>query len=264
MSEETVLVDRRQGTLVLRLNRPGRRNAWGPDMSRRLCDLLAAAADDGDVRGVVLTGADNGAFSSGADIGKEEVHAKGPGRYLGEMGFSGHEAFDRLLRFPKPLVCAVNGYAIGFGFLAPLCCDVILASREAEFRMTHVKLGILPAYGGLGRLAQWVGRGRAIDIGMTGRPVGADEALRIGLVSEICEPEELDARSIVVAETLGALPPLAFRAAKESIYHALEGGQIATNAIEDLYRIGLLQQTADTKEAHVAWRERREPRYRGE
>jgi enoyl-CoA hydratase len=255
--EGTVLEELKGPVVVLRLSRPGRRNAVGKDMTDALIAALDRWASDDRARACVLTGAGAGAFSSGADVGRKDTHTTPVETYLAGLAPSGHPVFDRMLQFPKPLVAAVSGYAIGWGFLACLACDVIVASKSAEFRLPQVRLGVLPAYAGVSRLAQWVGRGRAMEIAMRGRKVEAEEAERIGLVSAVCEDCELQEVAYAIAEECAAAPPFAVKLMKASVYQALEG-ELKPAAAGDLYRLGLLEQTNDVRLAHGNWRAARQ------
>lgn len=257
----TVLEELDEDIVVLRLNRPGRHNAMGPDMGKALVEALDRWTEDNRARACVLTGTGD-AFSSGADLGDETTHRTEAGEYLAELEISRHAVIDRLLQFPKPMIAAVNGYAIGWGFLASLACDMVLASESAVFRLPQTRLGLLPAYGGTGRLAQWVGRGRAFEIAVRGRPVTAEEGLAIGLVSSISSDEGLDQMAREVASELAGLPPLAYKLTKESLYTAMERGPLGAVASADRYRLGMLQRTDDLAEAHEAWREKRPPEFR--
>jgi enoyl-CoA hydratase/carnithine racemase len=256
MTAGTVLEELDEQLVVLRLSRPNRRNATGTDMQAALRDALDRWAVDDRCRAVVLTGDGVGAFSSGADLGDAKTHARGADEFLRGLSVGGHPTFDRVVRFPKPLVAAVSGYAIGWGFLIALGCDMIVADREADFRLTQASFGVLPAFAGVARLAQWVGRGRAMEIAVRRRPVRADEAYQIGLVCELCDQGELLEVAKRVARECAEVPPLAYKLIKDSMYQAMEG-MLRPAAISDLYRLGLLEQAKDTRAAHESWRERR-------
>jgi enoyl-CoA hydratase/carnithine racemase len=264
-ANEDVVVREDVGSIsVLTLNRP-RYNAWGPDMSDALSAHLADLQHDSRIRGCVLTGAGEKAFSSGVDITKRDAHSSGTAeRTLQALGSGTYPVFADLTAFSKPLVCAVNGYAIGAGFVIALCSDLVVASDNASFRMPQVELGLMPAFGALARLALWVGRGRAFEIGVAGKKVSAQEGRDIGLVNAIWPPGDLRAKATELAQTLADLPPLAYAVAKESLNSTFESGIVAPAARGDLYRSMALRHTADAGEAHKAWREKRKPEYRGE
>ena len=163
--------------------------------------------------------------------------------------------------FAKPIIAAVNGYAVGIGCIVTYCCDLIVASERAEWRLPQVALGILPAQGGTVRLARWIGRGQAMRVAM-GFPLKGEEAYRLGLAQWLVPHDELMAKAMEVAEHVASLPPLAARMAKEAIAFGMDSSlREAANA--DLYRFMALELTEDKKEAHQAWRERRKPVLKG-
>lgn len=218
---------------VLTLNRPRRLNAWNEGMRSGLVEHLRAIGHSGSVRAVVLTGAGGRAFCSGADLRDPGVHGAPMAALSGERPVS---AFSALVSMRQPVVCAVSGAAIGAGFLLCLCCDMVVVGESAQFRLPNISLGLIPAEAGLGRLAQWVGRGRALDIALTGRVVTADEAVEIGLASSVVPDRELAERAMEVAQALGRLPTAAVRCAKESLAGALEAGSLSLTREADIYR----------------------------
>ena len=170
--------------------------------------------------------------------------------------------FEVLSSFPKPIVGAVNGYAVGIGCIITFCCDLLVASERAEWRLPQVSLGILPAYGGSARLARWVGRGHAMRMAM-GFPLTAQEAHRIGLAQWLVPHGKLMDQALEVAGHIAALPPLAARLAKESLLTGLDIPNLSDASLVDLYRFATLELTEDKAEGHKAWREKRAPAFRG-
>jgi enoyl-CoA hydratase/carnithine racemase len=156
-----------------------------------------------------------------------------------------------LADFAKPLVAAVNGYAVGIGCIVTYCCDLIVASERAEWRLPQVALGILPAQGGTVRPARWIGRGQAMKVAM-GFPLKAEEAYRIGLAQWLVPHDQLMAKAMEVAEHVDALPPLAARLAKEAVASAWSRPR-AEAANADLYR--RRPEPTEDREAHQAWRD---------
>ena len=167
-----------------------------------------------------------------------------------------------LSNFPKPIVASVNGYAIGIGCIITFCCDLIVASERAEWRLPQVALGILPAYGGSVRLARWVGKGLAMRMAM-GFPLSGEEAYRIGLAQWLTPHDELPHKTTEVANHIASLPPLAARMTKESLSKGLDMPNLADASLVDLYRFMALELTDDKTEGHDAWRERRPPAFKG-
>jgi enoyl-CoA hydratase/carnithine racemase len=252
--------EQRGHVAILTLSRPQARNAWGEDYNEGLKELLPQFEDDPNVRVIVLTGDDRGgAFSAGANIKDPKTHTSAsiadaiealPKRRR-------HQAFNLLTDFAKPVIAAVNGYAVGIGCIVTYCCDLIVASEKAEWRLPQVGLGIQPAQGGTVRLSRWVGRGIAMRVAM-GFPLKAKEAYRTGLAQWLVPHDELMAKAMEVA----ALPPLAARLAKEAVNFGLDVPlREAANA--DLYRFMALELTEDKAESHQAWRERRKPNIKG-
>src|SRR5256884_6132533 len=167
---------------IVTLSRPGARNAWGPDFNEGLARHFTAMEDDDDVRCAALTGDEQGgAFSAGANLKDPKTHTMASAAdFIKGLPKRRERAFEVLGNFPKPIIGAVNGYAVRIGRIVTFCCDLLVASDRAEWRLPQVALGILPAYGGAVRLARWVGRGHAMRLAL-GLPLGAEEAHRIGL-----------------------------------------------------------------------------------
>ena len=259
-----LLSETRDHVGILTLSRPEARNAWGDDFRAPLCAELDRMEADEDIRCVILTGDERGkAFSAGANLKDPKSHSLGSVADLAHrLAKRRTHAINALWEFPKPLIAAVNGYAIGIGCIVTYCCDLIVASDRAEWRLPQSQLGIMPALGGLPRLARWVGKGHAMRIGM-GFPLKADEALRIGLAQWVVPHAELMAKAMEVAAHIVAQPPLATRFTKESLNSGMDIPSIGAAAMVDLYRFAALEMTEDKEESHVAWREKRPPKFRG-
>jgi len=256
-----ILSEKRGQVGILTLSRPEVRNAWCEDFYGELRDRLREQEEDPDVRAVILTGDEaGGAFSAGANLKDPKTHVvNSVGDFVRNLPNRRYHAFKTMDDFPKPLIAAVNGYAIGIGCIVTYCCDMIVASDRAEWRLPQVKLGILPAQGALVRLARWVGKGHAMRLGM-GFPVKADEALRIGLAQWVVPHAELMAKAMEVAEHICAHPPLASRLTKESLNQGINMPHLTDAALMDLYRFKTLEATEDKQESHNAWREKRKPK----
>src|SRR5690349_6412932 len=259
-----VLYEKRDHIGIVTLSRPTARNAWGADYNEGLQKHFAAMEDDDDIRCVILTGDESGgAFSAGANLKDPKTHTTDSAASLiKSIARRKQRAFEVLDNFPKPLVGAVNGYAVGIGCIVTFCCDLLVASERAEWRLPQVGLGILPAYGGAPRLARWVGQGHAMRLTM-GFPLGAAEAYRIGLAQWLVPHERVMDQALEVASHLAALPPLPARLGKESLLRGLDSANLADAALVDLYRFATLELTEDKAEGHAAWREKRKPSFRG-
>jgi enoyl-CoA hydratase len=224
-----------------------------------LRDRLRELAEDVETRVIVLTGAGDRAFIAGADIkymsGLDVEQAKA----WGELG---HEAARLLETMPKPTIAAINGFALGGGCELALACDLRYASGNAKLGQPEITLGIIPGWGGTQRLARTTTLGFAKELILTGRTVGADEALERGLVNAVTEPDELLARVMETAAQLAAKSPLALDAAKQAINRALSGDH-ADNLAREADRFGELFSSEDAKEGLTAFAEKREPKFVG-
>jgi enoyl-CoA hydratase/carnithine racemase len=259
-----VLYEKRDHIAIVTLSRPDARNAWGQDYNEGLAKHFSAMEDDDDVRCVILTGDERGgAFSAGANLKDPKTHThSSAAAFVKTLPKRRDRAFEVLGNFPKPIVGAVNGFAVGIGCIITFCCDVLVASDRAEWRLPQAALGILPAYGGAVRLARWVGRGHAMKMAL-GMPLPADEAYRIGLAQWLVPHAKLMDTALEVADHIASLPPLAARLAKESLLRGLDIPNLADASLVDLYRFATLELTEDKAEGHAAWREKRKPSFRG-
>ena len=259
-----VIFEKRGPIGLVTLSRPQARNAWGPDFNEGLLKHFAAMEEDDEIRCAVLTGDEaGGAFSAGANLKDPKTHTStSMADFIKSIAKRRDRAFEVLGNFPKPLVGAVNGYAVGIGCIVTFCCDLLVASERAEWRLPQVALGILPAYGGGVRLARLVGRGHAMRMAL-GIPIPADEAYRIGLAQWVVPHAKLMDKTLEIAAHVAALPPLAARLTKESIVRGLDIPNLADASLVDLYRFAALELTDDKIEGHRAWREKRKPLFRG-
>ena len=259
-----VSYEKRDRIGIVTLSRPDARNAWGPDFNEGIARHFAAMEDDDEIRCAVLTGDDTGgAFSAGANLKNPKTHTmESPGDFIRSIAKRKDRPFEILGNFPKPLIGAVNGYAVGIGCIVTFCCDLLVASDRAEWRLPQAALGILPAYGGAVRLARWVGRGHAMRLAL-GVPLPAEEAYRIGLAQWLVPHAKLMDKVLEVAGHVAALPPLAARLAKESLLRGLDIPNLSDASLVDLYRFATLELTEDKAEGHKAWREKRKPVFRG-
>jgi enoyl-CoA hydratase/carnithine racemase len=259
-----LLYEQRGSVAILTLSRPEARNAWCEEFITGLQQRLPELENDPETRCVILTGDDRGgAFSAGADLKNPRTHSMDSVADFIEDLPSRRRShpIPMLTDFAKPIIAAVNGYAVGIGCIVTYCCDMIVASDRAEWRLPQSGLGIIPAQGGAVRLARWVGKGLAMRAAF-GFPLKAEEAYRIGLAQWLVPHAELMARAMEVAEHIASLPPLAARLVKESLNRGMDV-PLADAVLGDLYRFATLELTEDKLEAHQAWRERRKPRFKG-
>ena len=244
------------GVLLVRLNRPEARNALSMELRRAIADALDAAAADPTVRAAVLTGNDK-AFAAGADL-KELVDAGPIDLHLRGAA----QIWDRIAAFPKPLIAAVNGFALGGGCELALHCDIILACEGARFGQPEVRLGILPGGSGTQRLFRAVGKYKAMLLILTGEIVGAREACEMGLVSRVVADADVVATAVAMAKGIAELPPLAVEMTKEV---ALAGQDAALATALSLERKALyvLAASEDKREGMRAFLEKRAPEFKG-
>lgn len=244
------------GVLLLTLNRPAVRNALRTQTLREIADVLGEAASDDEVRAVVLTGG-LAYFAAGADVREMAT--------LGIVDILLHERqrhWRAIATFPKPLIGAVCGYALGGGCELALCCDLLVAGNNAQFGQPEVNLGIIPGAGGTARLARTVGKGLTMQLVLSGKPINAQAALSAGLVVEVDEPETALARAIEIATLIASKPPLAVRLAKEAVLRAYEVGLTDALAAER-QAFAILAATEDRREGIAAFLEKRTPKFRG-
>jgi enoyl-CoA hydratase/carnithine racemase len=242
----------------LTLSRPDARNCWGEDFNEeilRLCDELSF--DDG-VAAIVLTGDPAGeAFSAGANLADRNTHrVTSTADFIHNLPRRRLFAGQALSEFAKPVIAGVNGYAIGVGSIVTTCCDLIVASDKAEWRLPQAALGIIPNHAGSTRLARWIGKGNAMKVAL-GFPLKADEAHRLGLAQWLVPHAEFEERLAEIADKIASLPPLASRLVKESMNRGYDASTIAEAGHMDLYRAMALSMTPESHEKHEDWRKTR-------
>jgi 2-oxoglutaroyl-CoA hydrolase len=240
---------------TITLDVPEKLNRVSMPARDQLAQLFDEFGSDESVRAIVLTGAGEKAFSAGGDI----------------AGFleRSPEQLSRLARnvaaperCPKPVIAKLRGYAFGVGLELALACDFRIAADDVELALPEVTIGMIPGSGGTQRLARMIGLGRAKDLVLRGRRVGAAEALAIGLLTEVVAPDELDAAVTSLVDELRELSPLALAMAKRVLNHAYDGPLGLGLEVEGL-AYGLLRSTADFREGVESFGEKRRPRFQG-
>jgi enoyl-CoA hydratase len=256
---DLVLVERREAVRILTFNRPEKLNALSTPMLEAFEGSLAEARDDAGTRVVILTGAGDRAFVAGADIGE---YAEQTDEAFDAFQRRCRRVFDALDAFPKPVIGAIHGYALGGGFEVALCCDVLVASTAARFGLPEGLLGLSPGGGGTQRLTRAAGPFVAADVLLSSKRLDAEAALRAGLVSEVVEPDRLLDAALEKARAIVRIAPLAaaemLTLVRDAIDADLERG--LDREREALLR---LRRTADASEGVRAFVEKREPRFRG-
>ncbi len=252
----TLDVDGRIATLTV--NRPDKLNALNAAVMAELGEAIDEIVRRDDIAGVILTGAGR-AFVAGADI--SELATQNP-LSAKQRALTGQAVFTRFSRSPKPVIAAVNGFALGGGCELAMACHLRLASEHAKFGQPEVKLGIVPGYGGTQRLARLVGRGRALQLLLTGETIDANEAFRIGLVNRVVPAGELLPAAKAMLEQMLANGPLALALCIEAVDRGLEM-PLAEALMLEANHFGLLASTSDMSEGMRAFLEKRAPAFSG-
>jgi enoyl-CoA hydratase len=259
MAYENLLVEKKDGVAIVTINRPEKLNALNDRVMEDLDAAFQALGADAEVRGIVLTGAGEKAFVAGADIGELSKQSPVGGK---EKSIRGQKVLDRIEHLGKPVVAAVNGFALGGGCELALACHVRVASENARLGTPEVKLGLMCGYAGTQRLSRLVGKGRALELLLTGEPVDAQEALRIGLVNRVFPKESLLAEAEALVRKMIANAPVALRFSLEAVNAGLEMPKDEAQYLEATL-FGLLCTTDDMKEGTAAFLEKRKAKFEG-
>lgn len=259
MSYESLLFENRDGVARVTLNRPEKLNAMHRALLRELRDCFETIRNDSDVRAVILTGAGR-AFAAGADVKELALLDAISGS---EASRHGQDVFNLIENLGKPVIAAVRGYALGGGCELAMAATLRIAAESAVFGQPELKLGIIPGYGGCQRLARLVGSGRALDMILTGEPITAREALRIGLVNRVVNDGDLLAAAGALAMAIVANAPIAVRLAIEVVNRGFDLGSHEAQSFEAAL-FGLCCATRDMKEGTQAFLEKRPARFEGQ
>jgi enoyl-CoA hydratase len=244
---------------IVTIDRPEKLNALNGEVIAELGDAFDSLRHDYKVLGVILTGAGEKAFVAGADIGELAKMDALSGVQVSRVG---QGVFRSIERFPKPVLAAVGGFALGGGCELALACHLRLATENAKFGLPEVGLGIMPGYGGTVRLARLIGLGRAVELTLTGEMMDADRAYAVGLVSGVVPREELLDRAKALLRKITKNGPVAVRMALESIYRAMDV-PLSEALSTEASNFGLLASTEDMKEGMTAFLEKRKPDFKG-
>jgi enoyl-CoA hydratase len=259
MTYQHLLFDVRDRVAFVTVNRPDKLNALNDAVMADLSQAADEITQNADIGGAIITGAGPKAFIAGADIG--DLAKQGP--FDGKRrALRGQDVLRRLETCGKPVIAAVNGFALGGGCELAMACHLRIASENAKFGQPEVKLGIAPGYGGTQRLPRLVGKGRALDLILTGRTIDAQEALQMGLVNRVVPADKLMVEAEQMLRGILKMGPLAVRLAMEAVDHGsdltLEDGLLL-----EANHFGLLAATEDTREGLTAFLEKREAKFRG-
>jgi enoyl-CoA hydratase/carnithine racemase len=256
---DNVLYEKRDGIAYVTINRPKVLNALNTPTWKDMRTAFEDARDDASVRGVILTGAGNKAFVAGADISELAHVAAFEAEHSSRFG---QEVLDVIENLGKPVVAAVNGFALGGGCETAMACTIRIAVDSAKFGQPEVTLGLVPGGGGTQRLPRLVGKGRALQLILSGETISAQEAYRIGLVNEVVPVAELIPRAEAILKRIAANAPIAVKLALEATNKGLETSQSEGSLLEAAY-FGLCAATEDKKEGTTAFLERRAPQFHG-
>ncbi len=259
MQFETLLVATDGAIATITLNRPRVHNAINAEMLRDLDQAFRALADDASIRVILLRGAGEKAFAAGADI--SELTAVDPANAV-QFAQRAQHIFRRIETLPKPVIAVINGVALGGGCELAMACTLRIAADTARLGQPEVRLGILPAYGGTQRLPRLVGRGAALKMMLTGQPIDAHEAHRIGLVDEVVPPEHVELRALELARTLAEQPPLAVAAILDTVHRGADMPLEEAVALEASI-FARVCGTSDMREGTRAFLEKRAPHFTG-
>jgi len=260
MAYENLLVERDGAVLIVTINRPDKLNALNTQTVTELDRAMEAARTDAEVRVIILTGSGEKSFVAGADINELAVQSPVSGR---EHARSGQAVFDRIERLGKPVIAAINGFALGGGCELAMACTLRIAADTAKLGQPEINLGLIPGYAGSQRLPRLVGRGRALELLLLGAPIPADEAWRIGLVNKVVPGAQLMTETRALAQQLAAKAPIAVR----YILDAVAGGLEMSFADAQTYEatlFGLIATTDDMREGTRAFLDKRKPIFRGQ
>ncbi|WP_426409734.1 enoyl-CoA hydratase-related protein [Bradyrhizobium ganzhouense] len=254
-----VLYEKRGAVAYVTINRPKVLNALNTPTWKDLRTAFEHARDDDAVRGVILTGAGDKAFVAGADI-SELAHASAIDAERSSS--SGQEVLDLVENLGKPVIAAINGFALGGGCETAMACSIRIAVEHAKFGQPEVKLGLLPGGGGTQRLPRLVGKGRALQLILSGEIISAQEAWRIGLVNEVVQATDLIPRAEAILKMIASNAPIAVKLSLEAVNKGLDTSQSEGFALEASY-FGLCAGTEDKKEGTSAFLEKRAPQFLG-
>ena len=260
MTYQNILIEREDRIAIITLNRPQVLNA----LSQATVDELDAAIDelgaDEGVRAIIITGAGEKAFAAGADI--KELHDLSSANQAAEFIGRRHRFLFKLAKLPKPVIAALNGYALGGGCELAMACDIRIAAETARLGQPEINVGMIPGTGGTQRMLRLVGPGMAKYLILTGDHISAEEALRVGLVEKVVPLEKLMDEAKALSAKLAAKPPMAIALAKQAIAMGMETG-LEEGCAHEVALFGLVCATEDRIEGTSAFLEKRQPEFKG-
>lgn len=258
MSYTTLLAENNQGILLVTINRPDKLNALNKDVFNDLDELLKEVYSNSQIQSVIITGAGSKAFVAGADITEFGNLTIEEGMQLAKRG---QAIFDRIENSPKPIIACVNGFALGGGCELAMACHFRIASENAKFGQPEVNLGLIPGYGGTQRLVQLIGKGRAIELLISGNMIDAATAHQYGLVNHVVSQEELLNKATTILQNINSKAPLAVAAcikAANAVWNETQNGYQ-----EEINLFGNCFATEDMKEGTSAFLQKRKANFIG-
>jgi enoyl-CoA hydratase len=259
MNFDNLVLERDGGVAILTVSRPKVLNALNMQTLDELRRAVLELKHDAAVRAVILTGAGEKSFVAGADINELATQTPTTGR---EHAIAGQHVLDLIEHLGKPVIAAINGYALGGGCELAMACTIRIASETARLGQPEINLGLIPGYAGTQRLARIVGRGRALELLLTGDQITAQEALRLGLVNRVVPPADLMTEAKKLAAALAAKAPIAIRYILEAVHKGLEM-PFGQAQIFEATLFGLVASTDDMREGTQAFLEKRKADFKG-
>src|SRR5918994_4068064 len=259
MTFDNLLIERDGAVAIVTFNRPKVLNALNAQTLTELAGAIASFKDDDAVRAIVITGAGDKSFVAGADINELAVLSPVAGK---EHARHGQRIFDAIEQLGKPVIAAINGFALGGGCELAMACTLRIAADTARFGQPEINLGIIPGYGGTQRLARLVGKSKAMELILTGNPISASDALAIGLINRVVPAADLMTHARTLAAELATKPPIALRYAMEAVNKGLEMPFAQACGLEAAL-FGMVTATEDMKEGTRAFLEKRKPEFTG-
>ena len=255
---ENLLVEKKENLAYVTINRPEVRNALNADTLNEIVKAVTELENEDDVKVIVFTGAGEKSFAAGADINQLKEKTMLDALQSGSMS----QVYDMIEACKKPTIAMINGFALGGGCELAMACDIRVASTNAKLGLPELNLAIIPAAGGTQRLARLVGKGKALEMILTGKIIEADEAQAIGLVSEVVSSDELVAKTEEIAEKIISKGPLAVMLAKLSVHHGTET-DLKTGLIIEKLSQAILFESEDKLEGTSAFLEKRKADFKG-
>jgi len=262
MSYQEIIVEKLENVGRITLNRPDQLNAVTRKTLEELERALREFSKDPDVRTVILTGAGEKAFCAGADLKGGIFTPKTDSVQGAKLARLGQEFTEMIERYEKPVIAAVNGFALGGGCEIVLACDMIVASENAQFGQPEINVGLIPGWGGTQRLPRLVGRNKAKGLIFTGDRIVAKEAERIGIVNKVLKPAELQQAALELARKLASKSPIMLRLAKQAVNRGIEM-DLKSGLAEEVKAFRVCFTTQDFKEGLTAFMEKRQPKFEG-